>query len=40
MSKKNEFMGAFSDVNRYYQMSKIFAFTSTSEGFPYALAEA
>jgi glycosyltransferase involved in cell wall biosynthesis len=35
-----EFMGAISDVNHYYQSASIFAFTSTSEGFPNALGEA
>lgn len=36
---KIQFTGNTSDVQIYYQRSKIFAFTSTSEGFPNALAE-
>lgn len=32
--------GKESDVDRYYSMSKIFAFTSSSEGFPNAIGEA
>lgn len=39
-SDKVQFIGNTSDVQSYYQRSKIFAFTSTSEGFPNALAEA
>lgn len=39
-SDKIQFIGNTSDVQSYYQRSKIFAFTSTSEGFPNALAEA
>ena len=34
------FAGSVSAIENYYRMSEIFAFTSTSEGFPNALAEA
>lgn len=34
------FYGVVKDVNSFYKKSKIFAFTSISEGFPNALAEA
>lgn len=37
---KTEFLGVVDNVDTYYQKSKIFAFTSISEGFPNALAEA
>jgi GalNAc-alpha-(1->4)-GalNAc-alpha-(1->3)-diNAcBac-PP-undecaprenol alpha-1,4-N-acetyl-D-galactosaminyltransferase len=37
---KIEFIGNTPDVQAYYQRSKIFAFTSSSEGFPNVLAEA
>lgn len=35
-----EFPGVVEDVDSYYSKSKIFGFTSTSEGFPNALGEA
>lgn len=35
-----EFVGVVKDVDRYLAQSKIFAFVSTSEGFPNALGEA
>lgn len=35
-----EFVGTQSDVDSYYQKSKIFAFTSSSEGFPNVIGEA
>jgi len=35
-----EFPGAVKNVDEYYRKSKIFAFTSTSEGFPNVLGEA
>lgn len=34
------FMGNVTDVDTYYRLPSIFAFTSTSEGFPNALGEA
>ena len=34
------FAGKQSDVEKYYLKSKIFAFTSSSEGFPNAIGEA
>lgn len=34
------FLGNVRDIQKYYNMSDIFAFTSASEGFPNALAEA
>jgi GalNAc-alpha-(1->4)-GalNAc-alpha-(1->3)-diNAcBac-PP-undecaprenol alpha-1,4-N-acetyl-D-galactosaminyltransferase len=37
---KVEFAGFVKDVNKYYYKSRIFAFTSASEGFPNSLAEA
>ncbi len=37
---KIEFYGFVNDVNKYYSNSRIFAFNSSSEGFPNALAEA
>ncbi|MDX2281764.1 MAG: glycosyltransferase [Saprospiraceae bacterium] len=40
MSEQVTFMGNVSDVDQFYSKSKVFAFTSTSEGFPNALAEA
>ncbi len=41
-SRKNQilFEGSIVEVKKYYEKSKIFAFTSTSEGFPNALGEA
>lgn len=35
-----QFIGNTQDIHKYYQRSKIFAFTSLSEGFPNALGEA
>ena len=35
-----EFKGSVKNINDYYKRSKIFAFTSVSEGFPNALGEA
>lgn len=35
-----EFAGTVQDIDSYYSKSKIFAFTSTSEGFPNVLGEA
>lgn len=40
VSKKVLFLGHQTDVDSYLSKSSIFAFTSTSEGFPNALAEA
>lgn len=40
LNDKVEFPGAVKNVEEYYQKSKIFAFTSTSEGFPNVLGEA
>lgn len=40
MEDKIEFTGTVSDVESYYQKSKIFAFTSSSEGFPNVIGEA
>lgn len=37
---KVEFLGVIKNIDEYYSKSKIFAFTSTSEGFPNALGEA
>ena len=34
------FAGSVANIDEYYNKSKIFSFTSTSEGFPNALAEA
>ncbi len=39
-SDRISFIGNTTDVQSYYQRSKVFAFPSTSEGFPNALAEA
>ena len=38
--EKIDFLGIVKDVKRLYSKSAIFAFTSTLEGFPNALAEA
>lgn len=40
LQDKVKFIGATNNVNFYYAKSKIFAFTSNSEGFPNALGEA
>jgi GalNAc-alpha-(1->4)-GalNAc-alpha-(1->3)-diNAcBac-PP-undecaprenol alpha-1,4-N-acetyl-D-galactosaminyltransferase len=40
ISEKIFFMGAVKNIDDYYRKSKIFAFTSTLEGFPNALGEA
>ena len=40
MEHKIELMGTVSDPEPYYQKSKIFAFTSSSEGFPNVIGEA
>jgi len=40
MEDKVEFTGTVSDVESYYKKSKIFAFTSSSEGFPNVIGEA
>ena len=40
VSEKIKFIGKTNDVSIYYNQSKIFAFTSKSEGFPNALIEA
>lgn len=40
LSDKVTFWGARKDVHYFYNQAKIFAFTSTSEGFPNALLEA
>ena len=40
MEHKIELMGTISDPETYYRKSKIFAFTSSSEGFPNVIGEA
>ena len=40
LSECVEFAGQRSDVQRFYERAKIFAFTSSSEGFPNVVAEA
>lgn len=40
MEEKIQLVGVQKDVSRFYYQSKIFAFTSSSEGFPNALGEA
>jgi GalNAc-alpha-(1->4)-GalNAc-alpha-(1->3)-diNAcBac-PP-undecaprenol alpha-1,4-N-acetyl-D-galactosaminyltransferase len=40
ISSKVKFLGNQKNIEKYYTQSKIFAFTSTSEGFPNALGEA
>ncbi|QAA81292.1 glycosyltransferase family 4 protein [Aequorivita sp. H23M31] len=40
LEHKIELVGTQKDVNRYYSNSKIFAFTSSSEGFPNVVGEA
>ncbi|MCB0630481.1 MAG: glycosyltransferase [Lewinella sp.] len=40
ISQRTVFHGLRKDTENYYRKAKIFAFTSTSEGFPNALAEA
>jgi len=40
ISKEIDFLGVVSNIDDYYLGSKVFAFTSVSEGFPNALAEA
>ena len=40
MDHKIELMGTISDPETYYRKSKIFAFTSSSEGFPNVIGEA
>lgn len=40
MEDKVEIVGKQADVDAYYRKSKIFAFTSTSEGFPNVIGEA
>ena len=40
LENKVEFVGTTTKVDELYQKSEIFAFTSVSEGFPNALAEA
>lgn len=40
LEKSVEFTGNRTDIDKLYQKSEIFAFTSVSEGFPNALAEA
>jgi len=40
ISEKVKFWGKQSDVNQFYSVAKIFAFTSESEGLPNALLEA
>lgn len=40
MEHKIELMGTVSDPETYYRKSKIFAFTSSSEGFPNVIGEA
>jgi GalNAc-alpha-(1->4)-GalNAc-alpha-(1->3)-diNAcBac-PP-undecaprenol alpha-1,4-N-acetyl-D-galactosaminyltransferase len=40
MDDRVVFAGSVSEIEDYYRTSEIFAFTSTSEGFPNALAEA
>ena len=35
-----EFHGSIKDIEEYYKMSKVFAFTSSTEGFPNVLGEA
>jgi len=40
ISERVEFTGERSDVQSFYDRAKIFAFTSSSEGFPNAVAEA
>ncbi len=40
MQSKVEFTGTVSDIEQYYKKSKIFAFTSSSEGFPNVIGEA
>jgi GalNAc-alpha-(1->4)-GalNAc-alpha-(1->3)-diNAcBac-PP-undecaprenol alpha-1,4-N-acetyl-D-galactosaminyltransferase len=40
LNERTEFMGAKQSIGDYYTKSKIFAFTSLSEGFPNVLGEA
>lgn len=40
IEKQVQFLGNVIDVKKYYESSKIFAFTSNSEGFPNVLGEA
>ena len=40
LHERVEFTGTVSDIDSYYQRSKIFAFTSSSEGFPNVIGEA
>jgi GalNAc-alpha-(1->4)-GalNAc-alpha-(1->3)-diNAcBac-PP-undecaprenol alpha-1,4-N-acetyl-D-galactosaminyltransferase len=40
LARRIAFMGNVTDVDTYYRRASIFAFTSTSEGFPNALGEA
>lgn len=40
LSERVDFAGQRSDVQRFYERAKIFAFTSSSEGFPNVVAEA
>lgn len=40
LSSNVKFLGQVSDIEEYYKMAKIFAFTSLTEGFPNALLEA
>jgi len=40
ITNETDFLGIVEDIDDYYKMSKVFAFTSVSEGYPNALAEA